>query len=185
MTLQTVDAIERRRRNIRIILFIIILATLPFYCAGFLLWGTAPRQNARNLPTATFTPIGREVTATSTRRPTSTPPFVTRTSISPLGPTPFQFIPPTRIPPTATIFLPPTSTLAPTLTPYPTDTPLPTNTQPPPPTSTPLPLPTDTPIPTDTPVPTNTEAPPPTEPPTPEPLPTDAPVIPATETPAV
>src|SRR5262245_31799694 len=126
MNYETVDAIERRRRNIRIILFIIILATMPFYFAGFLLWGTAPRQNENALPTATFTPIGREVTATITRTPSNTPLFVTSTSGSPLGPTPLQFIPPTRLPATATAVFIPTATLAPTLTPFPTNPP-PTN----------------------------------------------------------
>ena len=40
-------AVERRRRNLRIVLFAIILGTLPLYCLGFLLWGTSPQQNAR------------------------------------------------------------------------------------------------------------------------------------------
>ncbi len=167
MNFQTVEALERRRRNIRIILFIIIGATLPFYCAGFLLWGTAPRASTRDLATATFTPIGGNLTATNTRPPTNTPLFRTSTPGSPLGPTPLQFIPPTRIPATATSVFIPTSTLAPTLTPYPTDIPQPTNTPVPAPTNTPIPLPSDTPV------PTNTDAPPPT----------DVPLLPATDTP--
>ncbi len=156
-------AIERRRRNLRIVLFIIIVATLPFYCAGIILLGTAPQRS----------PIQR--TATVTRGETQTAPTATIQvfpSITPLSqgfptqalpPTPGQFIPPTvgqvlpptSILPTATFWVFPTSTTAPTLTPFPTETPFPTDpppTDPPPATDTPLPFPTDPPpvIPTET-----------------------------------
>jgi len=146
-------AIERRRRNLRIALFIIILATLPFYCAGILLWGSAPQraENSRTTltPTHTFTP---GATNTPVLFPSITPlNFATSTFQSPLQPTPIQFFPPTRFLsptppfafPTATDFIFPTSTLAPSLTPYPTDTPPPTAA--PLPTDTPLPFPTDPP----------------------------------------
>lgn len=161
MDYQVVDAVARRQRNIRIVLFIVILGTLPLYCAGFFLWGTA-RPLVSDVPTAaTNTPIGSDVTAT-VGLPTVTPLALTPTILSPLQPTPLQFIPiirPTVFVPTATPFLVPiipTDTLAPTLTlilsftPLPTDTPFPSVT--PPPTETPLvALPTDTPLPFDDP----------------------------------
>ena len=49
-------AVERRRRNLRIVLFSIILGTLPLYCLGILLWGTAPQQNPRT-PTNGAPPV--------------------------------------------------------------------------------------------------------------------------------
>ena len=60
------DAIERRRRNLRIVLFVIILATLPFYCAGILLWGSAPPR-ARPTTTATTGLAITRTVATATR----------------------------------------------------------------------------------------------------------------------
>jgi type VI secretion system secreted protein VgrG len=179
MSYQTLEALERRKRVVRIILFLIILSTTPFYCAGFLLWGTArPAGSENSTILATNTPIGGNLTAT--RQPTLTPLPLTITVAAPLQPTPLQFIPinpgtgggggtiPTQIFVQPTIFIP-TSTLAPTLTPFPTN----------PPPATATPLPTDPPLPTNTPEPLPTEAPPPTvEPlPTDPPLPTEAPVV--------
>lgn len=156
--MQALTAIEAKRRTLRIILFIIILATLPFYCVGIFLWVSAPQgQTVRTLAPSTNTlpPLTRQATNTaSIGGPTSLPGFVTST-FSPLFPTPPQFIAPTIIiPPTRIIAtLPPLivtatqpgliiPTLAPTLTPIPSNTPvLPTNT-PIPPIDTPLPPPT-------------------------------------------
>jgi hypothetical protein len=116
------------------VLFIIILATLPFYCAGILLWGTAQQDNIGRRATSTITPT---LPPNGTRAPTLTPfPSVTpfagvATTVSPLVPTPGQSFPigpqPTRfLSPTPfvqpTIFIP-TFTPAPTLTPLPTDAP--------------------------------------------------------------
>src|SRR5258706_5159377 len=147
MAYQTLEALERRRRIIRIVLFLIILSTTPFYCAGFLLWGTARPVGAdARTPLATNTPIGGELTPT--RQPTLTALPLTTTVSAPLQPTPLQFIPlnpignggtggggglPTNQPP---VFIP-TSTPAPTLRPFPTNAP-------PPPQA---PLPTDAPLP--------------------------------------
>src|SRR5689334_13267359 len=133
MAYQTVEALERRKRIIRIILFLIILSTTPFYCAGFLLWGTAlPAGADACTPIFTNTPIGGDLTPT--RQPTLTVLPLTTTVSAPLQPTPLQFIPlnpigggtgggggvvPTNQPP---VFIP-TSTLAPTLTPFPTNAP--------------------------------------------------------------
>jgi type VI secretion system secreted protein VgrG len=137
------------QRNIRVILFVIILATLPFYCLGFILWGAAPAAVVapRETATATLPP--------NTRLPSSTPlptseslPFITATSISPLQPTPIQFFPPgggvNPLPPTS--FIPPTQVIIPTSTPAPTLTPVPSQTPIPQATSTTIPIfPTDTP----------------------------------------
>jgi len=58
---------------LRVTLFGIILFTLPFYCVGFFLWGTANRTGLLSpLGTATWTPIGLELTATVTGLPTQT-----------------------------------------------------------------------------------------------------------------
>jgi len=166
-----ISQVERRRRNLRIVLFIIIIATLPFYCAGFLLWGTAPaRQSSDRITiTATFTPLATILTPSRTVIATITP---LGTQLSPLLPTPIQFFTPigggsgggngNPFPPTATfpVFIP-TSTFAPTLTPLPTNTPIPPPTLPPPPSDTPIPIPSDTPIPimSDTPVPIPSDTP--------------------------
>lgn len=167
---------------LRVTLFGIILFTLPFYCVGFFLWGTANRTGLLSpLGTATWTPIGLELTATVTGLPTQTGIPRTATLLSPLQPTPLQFIPIQRPQSTATPFVfIPTSTLAPTLTFPPTFTVPPAATQTPLPTTTPLPTlepPTSTPPPTSEPP---TPAPLPTDPPlpspTPEPLPTDPPL---------
>ncbi len=131
----------RRRQNIRLVLFLIILATLPFYCVGFALWGFAPQNSGRTLtPSST-------VRATVTPLATRTPGGLFPTSgVATLANTPGQFFPPPVLPtfggfPTATFTFPTPSTLAPTLT-------LPMF-----PTATNLPVITDTPIPfiTDTP----------------------------------
>ena len=172
MDYEIIEAAARRKRIMRIVLFLIILSTLPFYCAGFLLWGTAGGAS-RGTPTPflTNTPLGGEVIPTSL--PTVTPFSLTITVLAPLQPTPLQFfsgggssggnggvVPTAYIQPT--VYIPP-PTQAPTLTPFPTN--------PPPPSSTPVPLPTEPPLPTNTPVPLPTDAP--TD--TPIPLPTDAP----------
>jgi hypothetical protein len=153
--MRELNQIEQRRRSLRIVLFIIIVATLPFYCAGILLWGSAPQRN----------PIGRTPSATRTTQATNTVPVFP--SITPFGllnptqglpPTPAQFIPPTTsggfifptfppLPPT--VFIPPIATIAPTLTLYPSETPFI-------PSETPIPIPTDTLIPTATPTETPT-----------------------------
>ncbi len=161
MDYQNFRAIERRRRFLRIGLFLVILGTLPFYCAGFVLLGTAGRGETRRAGTATptFTPIGQDSPATGTLPPTLDF-LATATQFSPLRPTPLQFNPPPVFP-TATFFFPPTTVFIPTATFAPTLTPFPTSV---PPTFTPPP--TLTPVPTFTPLPT--DPPPPTDPPTTE-----------------
>lgn len=158
MDYQDFRAIERRRRFLRIGLFFIILGTLPFYCAGFVLLGTAGRGETRQAGTTTptYTPIGLDRSASSTPFPTLALPL-TATQLGPLRPTPLQFNPPPVFP-TATFFFPPTAVFIPTATLAPTLTPFPTTSVPP----TATPLPTNTPLPTETPLPTD---PPPTDPP--------------------
>src|SRR5262245_21203193 len=118
------ESVERRRRLLRTVLFLIILGTLPFYCLGFWLWGTSPARGAiqTETPTSTWTRIDSNTTLPRTLQPTMAPLF-SQTTLSPLLPTPGQFIPvfPTQPP----VFIPtstqppviiPTSTIAPTLT---------------------------------------------------------------------
>lgn len=139
------EAIERRRQNWRIILGTIIVVTLPFYCAGLFLWGTAPPRSVT--PTAAPSLPG-QATVTSIIIVTATPEQPAFATITPLPITlelPTQSFstviaitpPPTPITPTR--FLSPTPTFPPTSTPVP-----PTN--PPPPTAV---LITDTPLPFD------------------------------------
>lgn len=174
--MQTFEAMERRRRAIRIILFVIILGTLPFYCAGFVLWGTArTRSSTDNLTLTPGTPTAT-MTSTIPGLPTSVPLFLTASLNSPLQPTPLQFFTPIGggsvfSTATPTLFFIPTSTFAPSLTPFPSNTPVPL------PTNTPIPFPTETPIS----IPTNTPVPLPTD--TPVPPPTDTPILPPTDTP--
>ncbi|MBZ0284365.1 MAG: hypothetical protein K8L97_26740 [Anaerolineae bacterium] len=124
---------DKRRRNWRTILVTIIIITIPFYCVGLFLWGTAP---PRATPTPNLTAPPQIVTATIA---TATPTVEGGPSITPLPitiqPTGFFptdiFVPtlfPTAIQPTR--FLSPTPTFL-----------LPTN--PPPPTQPPA-LPTET-----------------------------------------
>lgn len=151
--------IDTGRRNLRIVLFLVILATLPFYCVGFLLIGLPQDQRGTPTPTSTGTLPAAERTATPTLLPTAIP-LVSATPISPLLPTPGQFTPgggapPVFIPSPTPIFIFPSPTIpfippptaAPTLTPFPTITPLPQATA----TTVPF-FPTDTETPTTAPV---------------------------------
>jgi hypothetical protein len=158
----------RRQRTIQTTLILIILATIPCYCVGFVLLGVAPQRGAR-----TPTPVVTQKAGTSstdqaipTLFPSITPyPTLVESTLSPLRATPTQIrifpqytltftpIPPTRTPSPTPIIIIPTNT--PII--VPTSTPRPPTTTPAPPTSTPVP-PTSTPIPptatlTDTPIP--------------------------------
>jgi hypothetical protein len=136
----------RRRQNIRLVLFLIILATLPFYCVGFALWGFAPQNNGRT-PTPSST-VRATVTPLATRTPGGL--FPTTGGFPTSGPlvnTPGQFFPPPVLPtfgtfPTATFVFPATATMAPSLTFFvpPTATFLPAV------SDTPIPFPTETPF---------------------------------------
>lgn len=147
---QRLLAAETRRKNWRIALGTIILITVPFYCAGFFLWGTAPQRTPTPAPTFTS---GPQVVTATTEPPTVTPFGGGVASITPLGITP-QFptqdnggfptaqLPTLQLP---TRFLSPTPPpIIPTNPPPPTNPPIPTN--PPPPTQ---PAITNTPLPFD------------------------------------
>lgn len=134
---------ERGRRRNRIILSGIILATLPFYCAGIIAYVFAP-GGAGSIPTSTPIPTtqsaGDGQPVVVTQIPTNTP-FATLTSLPALQATP-----------TSPLGVPPTT--RPLFTSTPTVTPVPTLTFTPQSTATPL-LPTNTPVPeiTNTPIP--------------------------------
>ncbi len=83
------------RRNLRLLLFVIILATAPLYCIGFILWGVAPGARPPATATATASPTLRPATLTPTR---TSAPFrsVIVTATRPLPPTPRQFRPPVQ-----------------------------------------------------------------------------------------
>jgi len=132
------EAIERRRRNWRIGLITIIIITIPFYCVGIFLWGTAPQQRTPTPVVITNTPVPGAPSPTSTLTPDGgVVPSITSLPITVFPPTAFPtFAPPTQVPPTR--FLSPTPTFI-----IPTQPP---PTQPPPPT---VPIITDTPLPFD------------------------------------
>lgn len=163
-------AIERRqtqaakiRRN-RIIAGGIIAATLPFYCAGLLLWAFAPNDVGGGgvVPPASTLPgiVTRDTSGGGNDEPTLRPTQTLRPTITSLPGLPttapgLDLGFPTTV---ATAFRPPTSTTSPSQTPLPTNTPIPTNTVVPPtntlvPTETPTATepvrvrPSDTPIP--------------------------------------
>jgi hypothetical protein len=139
------QAAEQRRHNWRLVLIAIIVITIPFYCVGFVLWGTAS-------PKVTPTPAGQGTViptippSTAAPSPSATPQgFVI--SITPLVTLPGteifpSFVAPTQVFPTA--YLSPTPPLPPTIPPLPTSAPLPT--QPPFPTAPSI---TNTPLPFD------------------------------------
>lgn len=181
---QFLSSVESGQRNLRVVLFIIILATLPFYCIGFVLWGAAPVTPGSVFSTATATlpPVTQSPTMTFTPSPSpGFGPLATVTSFSPLQPTPRQFLPPRTVPlPTFT----PIPVIIPTATPAPTLTTIPQATAPPAPTSTTIPLATATPVPqaTVTPAPTLTPVPQATDPPSLDATATTVPIFP-TDTP--
>jgi hypothetical protein len=146
---QRLAAVEARRHNWRVALGTIIAITIPFYCAGLFLWGTAPQRTPT--PTPTPTEGGPQVVTATFAPPTVTPFGGAIASITPLGITPlFPTQPgfPTQVIPTLelpTRFLSPTpQIIIPTNPPPPTNPPVPT--QPPPPTQ---PAITNTPLPFD------------------------------------
>lgn len=83
------------RRNLRLLLFVIILATAPLYCIGFVLWGVAPGASPPATATATASATMRPATVTPTH---TSAPFrsVIVTATRPLPPTPRQFRPPVQ-----------------------------------------------------------------------------------------
>ena len=61
------EAIERRRRNWRIGLITIIVITIPFYCVGIFLWGTAPQQHTPTPAIVKFATLYATARSLSTR----------------------------------------------------------------------------------------------------------------------
>ncbi len=116
---------QSRTRKIRIILGVIIIATLPFYCLGLIMLQGQNMVNRIRTATPTET---QPAAASNTPRPTWTGVITATASITPSPTitwtpsiTPTAFLTPTRtITQTATITLTPTDTLIP-----PTETPVP------------------------------------------------------------
>ncbi len=129
--LQQRNVADANRRRNRIIAGGVIAATMPFYCAGIILWVLAP-TNPLAAPTAT--PL-----------PSSTPtdlPAITQQATNTLIPTNTPL--PSAIPPTQGFGVPATFTPQFTLTQTPTVTPTRTQTPTPTHTFTPTVTPTDT-----------------------------------------
>lgn len=173
------EAAVRRQRTIQTTLLLIILATLPCYCVGFVMLALAPQRTARGQTTPSV-PAGTTVTTqpavvespTITLFPSST---FDNSTLAPLPATPTQI----RLPQFTLTFTP----ALPTFTPIrPTNTPIIVI----PPSNTPIIVPTVTtapPTPTNKP-PTATTAPPTatTKPPTATTAPPTATTAPPTAT---
>ena len=147
MSYRVREAADARRRTLRSIFIFIIIITLPFYCLGFLLWGTTPRPVAAT-PVASNTPISIGTQSQTTTNTPSGPASLTPFTFVPVTLAPFPTSAPfTSIPVTRILSATPTFIVLPTSTPFPTQPPPPTN--PPPPVSTEPPLlpASDTPIP--------------------------------------
>ena len=104
--MRTIDVIQgssNRNQSLRLLMLLIIFGTIPFYCVGIILIGSAPIGDAAAIATATelsnatFTPLGAEQLASPTQiaQPTLYPSL---TPLSVLLPTPGQYIPPTSAP---------------------------------------------------------------------------------------
>jgi hypothetical protein len=108
-----------RTTLLRAFLIAIIMATFPFYLIGFVLLAASPDPDApaaTETPStdATWTPIGGDLLLTQSAIPSWTP-FVTRTPLYTLEPTPWQFVPPTNIAATWTPWAPVPPTALPDL----------------------------------------------------------------------
>ena len=88
------EAIERRRRNWRVGLITIIVITIPFYCVGIFLWGTAPQQRTPTPDVTVTTAVPGAPTAGAS--PTTTPDGGVIPSITAL---PITVFPKTKGPP--------------------------------------------------------------------------------------
>ena len=115
--------IAGRRSRSRSTLIMIILATIPCYCFGYLVLNIGREAGRIGTPTPGAQPT-RAIQATATRGPSSTAvifptvtPLPTETITWTPSPTYTQFVPPTRTP---------TNTIIPTHTPTITTTPIPT-----------------------------------------------------------
>ncbi|MFZ4827465.1 MAG: hypothetical protein ACOYLB_08915 [Phototrophicaceae bacterium] len=137
--IQRKNKIEENRRRNRILLMGIILATLPFYCVGGILFFLAPNPQPTPPPTVlvTVTPYGGESVGTIVRASDTPAPLATQTLVpTPTNqtlPTQALGVPATPIPArtatftpiptlTHTPFVPPTATAAPSITPIPAAT---------------------------------------------------------------
>lgn len=104
--MRTIDVIQgssNRNHRLRLLMLLIIFATIPFYCVGIILIGSAPVDDAVAIATATersnatVTPLNAELLASPTL---STSPvfYPSLTPLSVLLPTPGQYVPPTSAP---------------------------------------------------------------------------------------
>lgn len=131
-----------RQGRIRIILIAIILATIPFYCLGFIIIITSENRLGEPTPTSNL-----DITPTLIKSATNTPPTLVYFSSPTITRTPTISLTPTV---TRTYAIPPTLTLTevPTLTETLTPEPSVTNTETLNPTNTETMIPTDEPTPT-------------------------------------
>jgi uncharacterized protein YjdB len=128
--LDTVRDPEQTRRFRQSVLLFIILATIPCYCVGAILWGVAPQDeedvsedSIQATSTARIVPTS---TGTITVTPTNTPDRTSTPDSGDLDPTPGQFIIRTNTP-----FVFRTPTPAPSASPSPTPTQTPDTNNPP------------------------------------------------------
>ncbi len=100
--MRTIDVVQdhsNRNQSLRLLMLLIIVGTLPFYCFAIYFIGSAPVEVAatatpeRVEPAPSFTPLGAEFFPTATA-----PAFASMTPLNPLPATPVQFVPPTPLP---------------------------------------------------------------------------------------
>ena len=114
--MNTLDVVQGggRHERLRLLMLLVIAATMPFYCFALYIIGSAPaevelsqlEQTETALPPPTFTPLGANLYATA--EPTAEPLFPTHTPLSLPVSAPLEIVPPTPLvvptePPTATM----------------------------------------------------------------------------------
>ncbi len=114
-TLDVVQSASNRNERLRLLMLLIVAATVPFYCFAIYIIGSAPLPAASLKlqatltvqPAASFTPLGANLfpTASSTSPPLY--PTYTPLSLPPVS-TPLQIVPPSAIP--APTIIPPSPT---------------------------------------------------------------------------
>ncbi|MCY4146306.1 MAG: hypothetical protein OXE95_06855 [Chloroflexi bacterium] len=104
-TLDVVQGASSRNERLRLLMLLIIAATVPFYCFALYIIGSAPApaesENSQTAataqPPASFTPLGADLYPTASFTSPALFPTYTPLSLPPVS-TPLPFVPPTAIP---------------------------------------------------------------------------------------
>ncbi len=104
-TLDVMQGASSRNEGLRLLMLLIIAATVPFYCFALYIIGSAPAQvdrepiaeTATATIAASFTPLGANLYRTATATSPPVYPTYTPLRLAP-GSTPLQIVPPTAVP---------------------------------------------------------------------------------------